>query len=204
MRYWDGQTWVGEPTTNASTSAIYYAAAAPQAALVGASAVDPTSIGITYRVTTEAPAEQVEPIAVPTPAIPASAQLIAIGLSVLKAVPLALMLLNTVLIAVFGTIGLQFAYNQDVETVLALAVGFSLLYVAIGAGLLAAQASGAARNKPVRLLVAAVVITCIDSFLTLGGWTNDHSTDHFFYTGLLVLQGWVLIGAIIGMAKTTT
>lgn len=207
VRYWDGQAWAGEPTTDVAHSDVVFYAAAPENAVLGAASANEQAVAaVTFKTTRrEAPVVAGPPVApVPQPAIPASAQLIAIGLCLLKAVPLLFSLLNTVLIAVFGTIGLQIAYNEDLEQLLALAIGMALLFFAIGTALLAAQASGAARNKPVRLLVPALIMTCWDGLLTAGAWTNDHGTDQFFYTGLFLLQGWVVVGAIIGLVKRTS
>jgi len=206
VRFWDGQAWAGEPTTDAARNDIVFYAAVPQNNVLGVASPNEQAVAAVTSKTTQrqAPVVAGPPVApTPQPAIPASAQLIAIGLCVLKAVPLVFSLLNTVLIAVFGTIGLQIAYNEDLERLLTLAIAMALLFVAIGAALLAAQASGAARNQPVRLLVPALIMTAWDGLLTYGAWVNDHGTDQFFYTGLFLLQGWVAIGAIVGLVKRT-
>lgn len=162
QRYWDGTQWVGDP--------VYEPVAAPVPP-------PPPPGGAAYTYATPVVAS----------AFPSGLKVIAIVLSVLKAIPLVFFGIAVIFLAgvsndiedEFGDIGL------GLDGLLGAAIAIFVVLILVGGLLLGFQLAGAIKERPIMLFVPALVMALLDALLTLGAWTSysEAQNDPFLDEG---------------------
>ena len=148
QRYWDGTQWLGER--------VYEPAAPPVAPY------PPTPGGYTYG----PPASQ--------STFPGSLKTLAILLSVIKALPLAL---GFFVVLFIGAVANDLEdstsdYGEVFDEVLSAALIIGVLILIAGAALLLFQFIGALRERPTMVFVPALIMAVLDTLSTVSAWVG--------------------------------
>ncbi len=185
QRYWDGYAWVGDP--------VYEPTATPMPPPPAG-----TAAGYAYQY----------PVAAPS-TFPSGLKVVAIVVTVLKAIPLAFGAVGVFWLAViasdldndFNAIGL------DLDNLLGAAIAFLVALIVVGGLLLGFQFAGAVKERPIMLFVPALIMTILDVLFAVGAWSSyneaqnsafadDSLAGPFLMTAVAAAQTFVAVQAI--------
>ncbi len=152
QRYWDGAAWVGEP--------VYE----PPAQVQPPWQPPPPPVGSQYGYA----------VPVVESSFPGSLKVIAIVVSVLKAIPLAFGAVIVVWLAlVSNTLDDEFDdLGFGLDGLVGAAIAFLLVMIVIGALLLVFQLVGAITERPIVLFIPALIMAILDVLFMVGAWAD--------------------------------
>lgn len=171
QRYWNGNAWVGDP--------VYEPTMTP-------APPPPTTGGHGYAY----------PV-VATSTFPTSLKVVAIVVTVLKAIPLALATILVIWLAVVtNSIDEELDDWFGLAGLLGAAIAFLVVMILVGGLLLGFQFAGALKERPIMLFIPALIMTVLDVLFLIGAWSSYREAQNSGFNNDDSVAGIVLMVAV--------